>query len=110
MPPLEARIEELVAEIEKVRAEYAAFRAEAEALQARLEKRIAELIAELENVKTVLEEKDEYGHTLQFRVDAAEAREKIAAKKLLILNSQYTKMVATFSAEDLMSTPAANPA
>ena len=103
VPPLEARIAELLSDIEKVKAEFAAYQAEAEALQARLEREKALLSSELEAAQSTLAQ----SHDLAQQLDESKERERISAQKLLILNSQFTRMVATFSAGDLMSTPAA---
>ena len=93
---LKSKIEDLKSELD-----------EAARLRAALEAELATTKAELMKLRNVLEEKDDEGRTLLERLEAMEERHKVDVQRLVILQNQYTKMVATFSEEALLSTPAA---
>ena len=80
---------------------------EAARVRAALEAELARATAEVEKMRNVLEEKDDEGRTLLERLEAMEERHKVDVQRLVILQNQYTQMVATFSKEDLLTTPAA---
>jgi|EP01043_Picozoa_sp_COSAG02_P043012 septal ring factor EnvC (AmiA/AmiB activator) len=80
---------------------------EAARVRAALEAELARTRAESEKMRGVLEEKDDEGRTLLERLEAMEERHKVDMQRLVILQNQYTQMVATFSEKDLLSTPAA---
>lgn len=76
-------------------------------MRAALEAELAKTKAELAKMRNVLEEKDDEGRTLLERLEAMEERHKVDMRRLVILQNQYTQMVATFSEKELLSTPAA---
>lgn len=100
---LEVVIEGLKSDIERLKSELE----EAARTRAALEARLAEALSELGKMRNVLEEKDDEGRTLLERLEAMEERHKVDVQRLVILQNQYTKMVATFSEKALLSTPAA---
>lgn len=100
---LQAVIESLNSDIERLKSELE----EAARVRAALEAELAKTRVEVEKMRNVLEEKDDEGRTLLERLEAMEERHKVDVHRLVILQNQYTKMVATFSEENLLSTPAA---
>ena len=93
----------LKSDIERLRSELE----EAARIRAALEAELAKTKAELAKMRNVLEEKDDEGRTLLERLEAMEERHKVDMQRLVILQNQYTQMVATFSEKELLSTPAA---
>eukprot|EP01043_Picozoa_sp_COSAG02_P048048 COSAG02_NODE_4675_length_5106_cov_3.289595_2_plen_102_part_00 len=93
----------LKSDIERLRSELE----EAARIRAALEAELAKTKAELAKMRNVLEEKDDEGRTLLERLEAMEERHKVDMQRLVILQNQYTQMVATFSGKELLSTPAA---
>ena len=93
----------LKSDIERLRSELE----EAARMRAALEAELAKTKAELAKMRNVLEEKDDEGRTLLERLEAMEERHKVDMRRLVILQNQYTQMVATFSEKELLSTPAA---
>jgi septal ring factor EnvC (AmiA/AmiB activator) len=100
---LENIIAGLKSDIERLRSELE----EAARMRAALEAELAKTKAELAKMRNVLEEKDDEGRTLLERLEAMEERHKVDMRRLVILQNQYTQMVATFSEKELLSTPAA---